>query len=154
MMSAARGVAWIGITLVIVFVSAHLLRVARPLEELKFLIGVVVIGGAWETALVFCGVLDYPASPGIGRSAPLWILALWGSFAAQFNTTYRWLKPRIPVAALLGAVAGPLSFRAGAALGALRFANPWQAAAVLAIGWAVLLPIMALMARRWDGVTA
>nr|WP_261520846.1 DUF2878 family protein [Burkholderia multivorans] len=38
---------------------------------------------------------------------------------AQLNVVLRWLT-----AALLGAVAGALSFRAGAALGAVHFASP------------------------------
>jgi len=52
----------------------------------------------------------------------------------------------------LGAVAGPLSFRAGAALGALNFVKPLPAFVSLAIGWALLLPLIVLLSRRWDGV--
>jgi hypothetical protein len=73
-------------------------------------------------------------------------------FAAQFNTTYRWLKTRIAAAAALGAAAGPLSFRAGQALGALHFGQPWGTPLALGLGWAVLLPVVVLLARRFDGV--
>jgi hypothetical protein len=150
--SAARGKAWIGATLAAVLVAVHVLRVARPVEEIKLLVSVVAIGGTWESALVFFGILSYPNSTVFYGLAPIWLPALWALFAAQFNTSYQWLKSRLMLAALLGAVAGPLSFRAGAALGAVQFAKPRAAVAVLAIGWAVLLPVVTVMSRRWDGV--
>jgi len=77
---------------------------------------------------------------------------LWALFAAQFNTTFGWLKQRMLLASVLGAIAGPMSFRAGAALGAVRFAFPLPATIVLAIGWAILMPVLILLSRRWDGV--
>jgi hypothetical protein len=152
-LSAAHGVPYLGIVSVVVLLILHLCRVPRPVPELKLMVLVALIGGAWESAVLFFGLLDYPQAS-IHGMAPLWLPALWASFAAQFNTTYRWLKPRLWAGALLGAVAGPLSFRAGAALGALRFVKPFPAAITLALGWAVMLPLIILLSRRWDGVDA
>ncbi len=153
-LGAARGQSWIGIAVVAVLIAVHLLRVPRPLEEVKLLVSVMLLGGIWDSGLVSAGLLTYPHGTLVEGSAPGWILALWLLFAAQFNTTYQWLKNRLVAAAILGAVAGPLTFRAGAALGALRFAKPWPAASALAIGWAVLLPLVVILSRRWDGVRA
>jgi hypothetical protein len=150
-LGAARGMAWIGILVAVVLIVLHLLRVARPLQEIKLIATVVVIGGAWENMLVALGLLAYPGMPVHGW-APAWLPALWGLFAAQANTTYQWLKKRRALAALLGAVAGPVSFHAGSALGAVNFLKPLPALAALAVGWAVLLPLLMLLAGRWDGV--
>jgi hypothetical protein len=150
--SAARMAPWIGVVLVVALVALHVGCSARPREELKLVLCVIVLGGSWDSALVHFGLLAYPSGTVIAGMAPLWIVALWASFAAQFNTTYRWLKTRIALAAVLGAIAGPLSFRGGAALGALQFVKPWPAAAALAAGWAVLLPVITWLSRRWDGV--
>jgi hypothetical protein len=149
---AAKGLAWVGVAFVIALIAIHLRRVARPLDEMKLIASVVVIGGMWESILVYLGLLAYPTSTEIHGLAPVWLLALWGLFAAQINTTYKWLKPHIALASLLGAIAGPLSFHAGAVLGALQFAKPWPARVALACGWAVLLPLTIALARRWDGV--
>jgi len=149
---AANGVAWMGVALVIALISVHLRRAAQPVNEAKLIASVVVIGGTWESIVVSLGLLAYPTSTQIYGLAPLWLLALWGLFAAQVNTTYTWLKPRIALASLLGAIAGPLSFHGGAALGALQFAKPWPASVTLACGWAVLLPLVIVLSRRWDGV--
>jgi hypothetical protein len=151
-LSAARGIPWVGVLVTALLVAVHVLRVRRPREELKLVLCVLVIGGVWDSLLVRAGLLAYPNSTTLPGLAPLWIIALWASFAAQFNTTYQWLKSRLWVAALLGAIAGPMSFRAGAALGAVDFVKPWPAAAALAVGWAVMLPLIDLLSHRWDGV--
>ena len=151
-LSAAHDVPWIGVAVTLVLVAVHLARVDRRVPELKLLASVIVIGAVWESVPVAAGLLVYPNGTVLPGAAPYWILALWALFAAQFNTTFGWLKSRMLLASVLGAVAGPLSFRGGAALGAVRFAQPLAATLTLAAGWAVLLPVLILLSRRWDGV--
>lgn len=151
-LSAAKGLPWMGVLLVLVLIAAHLTRASQPFPELKLIMGTAVIGAVWESVLVAGRLMSYPSGTLVHGLTPYWLVALWALFAAQFNTTYTWLKSRLAVAALLGAVAGPLSFRAGAALDALKFEKPWPAAAALALGWACLLPLIAVISRRWDGI--
>ena len=151
-LSAARDVPWMGVATTIVLVAVHLARVERPLQEFKLLVSVVAMGAIWESVPVATGLLVYPNGTVLPGAAPYWILALWALFAAQFNTTFGWLKQRMLLASVLGAIAGPMSFRAGAALGAVRLAFPLPATIVLAIGWAILMPVLILLSRRWDGV--
>jgi len=151
-LSAARDVPWMGVATTIVLVAVHLARVERSLQEFKLLVSVVMIGAIWESVPVATGLLVYPSGTVLPGAAPYWILALWALFAAQFNTAFGWLKQRMLLASVLGAIAGPMSFRAGAALGAVRFAHPLPATLVLAIGWAILMPVLILLSRRWDGV--
>jgi hypothetical protein len=135
-------------------VAVHLWLVARPLEECRLLLVVLVMGGLWDSLLVSVGLIEYTSGMLVSWIAPYWIPALWLMFAAQVNTTYEWLKSRLWLAALLGAVAGPLSFRAGVSLGALRFVKPVLSVSALSIGWAVLLPLIIRLSRRWNGVRA
>lgn len=151
-LSAARAIPWLGAVVVLLLIAAHLSRASAPLQEAKLIAVTAVIGAVWESVLTTAGLLIYPSGVVVHGLAPYWLVALWALFAAQFNTTYAWLKSRLAVAALLGFIAGPVSFHAGAALGALRFAKPWPAAAALALGWACLLPSIAAMSRRWDGI--
>jgi len=101
---------------------------------------------------VATGWLEYPNGTVLSGAAPYWILALGAVFAPQFNTAFGWLKQRMLLASMLGAIVGPMSFRAGAALGAVRFVEPLPATVALAIGWAILMPALILFSRRWDGV--
>jgi len=141
-----------GVAFVLLLITAHMTRASQPFQELKLIAAVALIGAVWESVLVAIRLLSYPSGVLVQDVAPYWLVALWALFAAQFNTTYTWLKSRLAVAALLGAIAGPVSFHAGAALGAVKFERPWPAAAALALGWACLLPLIAVFSRRWDGV--
>ncbi len=62
-----------------------------------------------------------------------------------------WLRGRHALAAVLGAVAGPASYFAGQKLGAIQFVEPTAALTSLAIGWAVIMPVLMLIAERLDG---
>ncbi|MEZ0603574.1 DUF2878 domain-containing protein [Paraburkholderia sp. IW21] len=151
-LSAARGAGWLGMLFAACAVAWHLARVAEPLREARLLVVTVWVGMMWESLLVYSGLLSYPSGTFVEGLAPYWLSALWALFAIQFNTVFAWLRARTLLAALLGAIAGPMSFRAGAALGAVRFNKPVAAWIVLALGWAVLLPALLRLAQRWDGV--
>ncbi|WP_144140477.1 DUF2878 domain-containing protein [Paraburkholderia sp. BCC1884] len=151
-LSAARGAAWLGLLFAACAVAWHLARVPEPGREARLLVVSVVLGMGWESVLVYSGLLAYQTGTLVEGIAPYWLGALWALFAIQFNVVYVWLRGRPLLAAILGAAAGPLSFRAGAALGAVHFNRPVAAWIVLALGWAVLLPVLLRLAQHWDGV--
>jgi hypothetical protein len=62
----------------------------------------------------------------------------------------RWLLGRWWLASLFGAIGGPLAFYAGMRLGAVSFPDPIAALAVLAVGWAVLMPLTAWIAVKLE----
>lgn len=150
-MGAAHGMGWVGSLFVAAAVAFHLLHAGDWTRELRLVLAAVAIGWPWESVLVHAGWLVYPDG---GSVAPYWMAGLWALLAIQLNVLFVWLRAHMPLAVLTGAVAGPLSFRAGAALGAVHFPDTVTALTVLAAGWAVLLPLMLLLARRWDGVHA
>ena len=64
-------------------------------------------------------------SPGpLPMLAPAWILALWALFAIALREPLRWLHGRWPLAALLGALGGPLSYAGAERLGACTLNRP------------------------------
>jgi hypothetical protein len=52
---------------------------------------------------------------------------------------------------MLGALGGPLSYIAGEKLGAMRLENPEAALIALAVAWAIIMPVLSLLAQRWNG---
>jgi hypothetical protein len=115
-LGAAKGFPWMGVLFVLALITVHITRASQPFPELKLIAAVALLGAVWESVLVAVRLLSYPSGILVHGLTPYWLVALWGLFAAQFNTTYTWLKSRLAVAALLGAIAGPVSFHAGAAL--------------------------------------
>ena len=151
MLSAARDAAWVGIVFVAVLLALHLRQAHRPYQELRLVMWVVVLAAPWETLLIRTGVIVYPHGAVWGGFVPPWLLALWVLFAIQVNVLFRWLRGRWWLAMALGAIAGPLSFRAGAALGAALIPDLTATLGVLAIGWAVWMPLLVWMGERSDG---
>jgi hypothetical protein len=71
-----------------------------------------------------------------------------GGFGTTLRGSLSWLVGRYALAAVLGAVAGPLSYLDGAKLGAVTL-HPSRAfsIAALAVGWAVVMPLLVWLAH-------
>ena len=152
-LGAAHGWPWAGVAVAVAVVALHLARAASPMDELKLIVFAVLIGALWDSLLVSLGWIAYPGETLITGAAPHWILALWALFATTLNVSMRWLKQRLLMAFVLGAVCGPLSYWAAVRLGAVQFIEPLHIVIALALGWALIMPLLMLLSRRFDGIT-
>jgi len=148
---AAHGMPWAGVAAALVIVAWHLARAPRPRPELTLLVIAAVIGFAWDSALVAAGWIEYPNGALIPGTAPVWIVAMWVVFATTLNVSLGWLKRSLPLALLFGALGGPLAYVAGGKLGGLSFLQQTPALIALAIGWALITPLLLRIADRCDG---
>ena len=126
-------------------VALHLLSVPVMVKEALLLSSAAVIGLAWESLLVWSGLLSYPASGEFTPLAPYWIVAMWVLFATTINHGLSWTKRSWHVSALAGMIGGPMAFYGGAAMGAVEFSHTLTALAVIGAGWAVLMPLLVLV---------
>jgi hypothetical protein len=110
-----------------------------------------LLGALFETLLVQSGWVRFDTGVLVEGTAPYWMVALWAIFATTLNVSARSLRPYPALAALLGAIGGPVAYYAGAQLGALEFAAAGAALAAIAIGWAILTPALFSAARELDG---
>lgn len=145
---------WLGVGLVAVIAAAHLRLAARPAVEARLLLAAAAIGTLWDGLLVSTGLLVYPSGLIVPWLPPVWIIALWVLFATLLNLSLRWLRGRWALAAICGALGGPLAFYGGARLGGVAFADPLVALALIGAGWAVLTPLLVWLAARFDGQVA
>lgn len=150
-LSAAALMPWLGVAVAAAIVGFHLLRAPRRQAEAGLILIALALGAAWDSLLVALGWLHYPAGMMQLWAAPYWIIALWGLFATTLNVSLRWLRGRTLIAAAAGAVGGPLAFFAGERLGAVTMPDMPIALLVLAFGWAVLTPLLVMVAQRYDG---
>ena len=150
-LGGANGLPLAGVAAVAAAVGWHLYLADAPRAEIGLLAVAGLIGALWESLLVAAGWLVYPSGTLIAGTAPYWIVALWVGFATTFNLSLRFFKQRLVLVALLGAIGGPLAFLAGERLGGVAFTDTTVAMIALALGWATLMPLMMLIARRLNG---
>ena len=150
-LGGANGMPLAGVFVLGAVVVYHLYTADRPTAELTLLGIAALVGVVWDSLLVAAGWLVYPSGTLIEGTAPYWIVALWIGFATTFNVSLRWFKTRLVWAGAFGAIGGPLAFLAGERLGGVTFTDHVAALTALAVGWGILMPLMMLAARRWNG---
>ena len=144
--------AWLGLAVAAGFVAIQLSISRRRALDLRLLVLSLVFGLLIDGSLAQLGWIRYaapmPALPPGG--APLWILALWGSFSLTLTPSLAWLSSHPAWAALFGAVGGPLAYWSAArGFHAVRFEPPpYRAVAVLATGWAAAMTVLVYRVRR------
>lgn len=140
-LGAANGYAREGAIAAALIVALHIARAPRPKHEAMLALAAALLGLVFESALVWAGWVR--VEEGI-----YWLVALWALFATTLNESLRMLQTRPWIAALFGAVGGPLAYYAGARMGALDFVQPAAMLAALAVGWAAATPLLLSVARR------
>ena len=142
---------WLGTLLIAAAVAWQLRRADYPGREMRLVLLAVCVGLVWDSLLVTLGLTRYEYGQVLPGLAPHWIIALWALFATTLNLSMRWLRKSLWLAALFGAVGGPLAYLAGSKLGSVSFASTESAMLALALGWALFTTLMVFMAGRLDG---
>ena len=151
-LGAANGLPLFGPVVVLAIIGLHLKQASQPARELALILVAGVIGATWDSLLVVSGWLAYPNGTLITGTAPYWIVAMWMLFATTLNVALRWLRGSLLLAAALGGIAGPLAYYGGVKLGGLQFNDVNSALIALACGWAVLMPALSELSKRFDGI--
>lgn len=179
-LSAAQGQPSIGLAVVALILAWHL-GFVRPLaSEALLIVLAALIGLSFDSLLIATGWVSFGSPAPVASQAlgvathpvlasasfpttstgaslaaalpPSWMVALWANFATTLNLSLVSLQTRPALAALLGLVGGPLAYWGGAGLGAMTFIAPLPALITLALGWALLTPLLlalaATLARR------
>ena len=147
-LGAAYGHAWLGSACAFVWIGWTLHRHANWRRELGVVLFAGALGFVADLVLIPVGRLAYVGQPP-GVPGPLWIVALWMAFGTSLNVSLAWLHGRAWLAAILGAISGPLAYLAGRKLGAVVFGPPdREPLLVLSIVWAIALPLLVIVAAR------
>jgi hypothetical protein len=144
---AARGSAWWGIAAAAVYLAGHLWHHRKTRQEIVVVVTAIMLGFIGDSLMYASGWLTTP--PGMARieHAPAWLVALWAALGATVRHALGWLRDRLYLAALLGALSGPAAYHAGAVFGALSIDG---AMATIAVGieYALALPVLIWVAHR------
>tara|TARA_R110002020_G_scaffold358881_1_gene571548 strand:- start:5370 stop:5900 length:531 start_codon:yes stop_codon:yes gene_type:complete len=130
--------AWLLIPLAALVI--HFTWISSWAAEGKLVVSVMLAGTALDSFLLQMGVFSFPGEPLL---APLWLVLLWAILGTTLNHCLAWSAKPLWLACLLGAIAGPLSYFAGAALADVGLPLGMQTSAiVLAVCWAIIYPLL------------
>jgi hypothetical protein len=132
----------------IVALAIHLRFISGEVSELLLIIQVALLGILVDTLFIVTGVMT---GEGVATFPPLWLMSLWLIFATTLNHCLRWFQNQMPLAVIVGAVAGPLSYLAGTRMTAVEFGEPAShSMVILGLGWAIIFPVCLHLAKRYD----
>ncbi|MBD8697989.1 DUF2878 domain-containing protein [Stenotrophomonas sp. CFBP 13718] len=149
---AGRGQYWPAVLAATAYIVSQLLLSAHPSVELKLMAVAIVCGLLVDGVAGASGLVVYAAGTPAAWLAPVWILALWASFAMTLTVSFAALQRQWRLAALVGLLLAPLAYLSAArGFSSVAFATPaWRGIAVLGMGWSLALPALAACARRWQ----
>jgi Protein of unknown function (DUF2878) len=143
---AARGQLWLGPVLTCLLVMVHLALSSDRIRELGLILAVGVLGFALDTLQASVGLYAFERTSILPWVCPPWMVALWMLFATTLNSSMAWLAGRYRVAAVLGAGCGPVSYLAGARLGAIELSgNVLGSLAGIGAVWAIAMPTLLVL---------
>jgi len=144
-LGAARGHVWLGALALLPYLAWMLARERGRARLVARWLVAGALGSLLDGALAALGLLVYPTAPPAWPAwlVPPFIASLWIAFATLPHVSLAWLAPRPALAALLGAIGGPLSFAAGVRTGAVAYGDsPLTTSAVLALEYALATPLL------------
>jgi len=139
------GAAWdktfISVLLGLGIIAIHLLMIDQKLSELKLLFIAGLIGFLFDGFIQYYQFIIYNSPGWSFPLTPIWIIILWMIFAITLNHSLVWLKKRIILSSIFGAIGGPLAYLAGEKLGAIMITQQLSLV-LLSIGWALITPLL------------
>lgn len=150
-LGAARGMFWLGPVAMIPTLAVHLALQENRRGEMKLLLAAGLLGLTLDTVFVASGVFT-PLQHLLPRPfSPPWMICLWLNFAATLNVSMVWLRGRYLLAAIFGAIGGPLAYYSGAKLGATEALPTMIGMLLLAVGWGFMTPLLVWLACVFGG---
>jgi hypothetical protein len=107
------------------------------------------IGALCETVNRWSGAAVVTSDPVPWPFPPSWLVVLWAVFPMVLRHSASWLSGRPLMAAACGAIAGPLNWHGGAALGGATLSDdPLLSWGLFSLEWAIVLPVLVFAAGR------
>jgi hypothetical protein len=146
-----QGRAWLGCIGLAAFALWHACTAQAAKTDFVLAGIAVVVGLALDTLYMRSGLIAYNGELFWSGIAPLWILVLWANFALTLGGCLSWLRGRLPLAALLAATGGPLSYYAGIRLGTATISgDPLLLFSVISITWGITVPVLLWLSMQLE----
>ena len=131
-----------------VLAGLHLYASPAPRQECLLAVLTVIVGIGVDSLLQHLSIIQFDGKA-LDPLSPFWLWALWGIFALTLNSSLAFLQRQsLILSAILGLAFGPLTYCAGAQLGAATLDATLPHLLALALAWMLTLPLLVLAAQR------
>jgi hypothetical protein len=131
----------VGLIVAMVYVAAN------PWLEIKLAAAACLLGVVLDSSLQYFSVISFYGWSLLDLS-PFWLWLLWIMFALTLNSSLSFLqKLPLSLSAAAGFLFGPLTYYAGAKLGAASFESSISHLALLAVVWMIAMPGLVWLAQ-------
>ncbi len=121
-LGAAYDMTGIAVVIAVGAIALQILLDQDRQSGLRRVVLLTVLGTGFDTALIHLGL--YTPAGFAGVVCPVWVSLLWANFATTYGTSLQWLRGRPVLAAVIGAVAGPMSYALAERWGAANVHDP------------------------------
>ena len=140
---AAQGLTWIGPIFSLCWLGFHIVYYPTTrLADIKLCISAALLGYAIDSMLVVNGMISFPEHAQTGSPSTIWMIALWINLALTLNHSLVWLQHRYLLAAMIGAIAGPIAYFAGDKLNAMTLDAGNLSLLAICIVWLATMPLL------------
>ena len=146
-LSAANGMPWLAASASGAAVVLHLALFDRSAPERRLLAAATAVGIVIETGNALAGWTRFDPRPFDLPIAPAWMVIQWTVLGGIFRHSLGWIRGRYALAAVLGAIAAPLSYAGGERLGAIDMIGT-PALVAVAVEYAIAMPLLLLIEAR------
>ena len=124
----------------LVYLNSYISKQSPKKPAYLFLLRILLYGFLLDSALGLLGFIVFESAYPMPFEwlQPWWLSLLWLSFAASAKASFFWLEKRLPLAVLLGAIAGPTAYFSGEKFGVFISINI-LGYALLSIGYGMIL---------------
>ena len=129
-------------------VGLHFFFSKAPRLDFKLTLIALVLGIVVDSSLQYFSVIRFYGWA-LGPLSPFWLWMVWVMFALTLNYSLAFLlNKHLLLSAIAGLLFGPLSYIAGAKLGAASFDNSLAHLAVLGMVWMLTLPALVFISKN------
>jgi hypothetical protein len=151
---AVQGNDHYAIAATLLFLAVHAHWYARKQSEWTVILIVSLPGYLFDSISSNLGLFYFYGTKALTLAgvdilfAPLWLLCLWLGFASTLNHSLGWMQKRVWLASIVGAIAAPLSYFAGAQFSQSRIAEPVYLSLLIHAGlWSLLMPLFVTVVK-------
>lgn len=138
---AAHQITYLGPAFIVSGLILHFFLIDEVRREVLNITFISISGFLMDTLLFLVGVFTFHSTQIFYGLPPVWLFFQWMIFSTLFRLSLNWLKGRYWTASILGFLGGPFAYWAAAQLDALMIPNLWYGLSVMAIAWALIMPV-------------